>query len=282
MLDAICVGSVDNQALHAVAKASGGYVFKPTSLQGALRLCELELLLCSHDRLPPSLTPAIPIRSPDDLVPFGRLPADVCSDDVAPARRQPALLSQQVVSLGAAISAPRPSAGEGRGMNRRMHRLMKEMRGLLADPQPQCDVYPNHIDLGFWKLVLEAPVDNDGQSPYSGGAWLLYMQFPEAFPAVAPNVRFVTPIRHCNINQHGRVCHSILDRNWTPDTSVRTVLDCIYSLLMQPDREDPLDSTLALEAYDDSGVYEAAVLAHTERHAMATSRAQWRTLLAQA
>lgn len=53
------------------------------------------------------------------------------------------------------------------------------------------------------------------------------MRFSDNFPHEAPEVRFVTPIRHCNINGHGRVCHSILDRDWAMDTSVQTVLECI-------------------------------------------------------
>ena len=65
------------------------------------------------------------------------------------------------------------------------------------------------------------------------------------------------------------MCHSVLDRNWQTTTSVRTVLDCVYGLLLNPDVDDPLDSNLALAFYDDSGVYEAQIVEHTRLHAAA-------------
>jgi len=51
----------------------------------------------------------------------------------------------------------------------------------------------------------------------------------------------------------GRICHSIFDRNYTPATSVRVMIDCIYGLLLNPDVSDPLDSTLALDFYAATG-----------------------------
>ena len=37
-------------------------------------------------------------------------------------------------------------------------------------------------------------------SVYGGGAFLLFVRFPPGYPADPPLLRFVTPIRHCNIN----------------------------------------------------------------------------------
>jgi ubiquitin-protein ligase len=73
------------------------------------------------------------------------------------------------------------------------------------------------------------------------------MQFPENYPLNAPTVRFLTPIYHCNINSTGRICHKILDDGYTRDTTVRNILDCLYGLLLTPEPEDPLDSSLATE-----------------------------------
>jgi ubiquitin-protein ligase len=69
---------------------------------------------------------------------------------------------------------------------------------------------------------------------------------------------------------HGKVCPSIFDKNWTPDTGIMTVLQCVYGLLLTPDTTDPLDSTLALAFYDDSGKYEADILMHVKAHANKT------------
>ena len=101
------------------------------------------------------------------------------------------------------------------------------------------------------------------------------IEFPENFPRAPPNVRFVTRILHCNINSYGRVCHSILDRNWSSTTSIKSVLDNIYGLLLVPDVDDPLDSTLALARADDSGAYEGTIIAHTKRYACRKTMDEW-------
>ena len=138
------------------------------------------------------------------------------------------------------------------------------------------DVYPCETDMSFWRFVIEGP---DG-TPYRGGVWLGYLQFSEEYPNAAPSLRLVTPIKHCNINSYGRVCHSIFDRNWTPDTTVNTIFQCLYGLLLTPDVSDPLDSTLALEFYDDSGLYETSIVHHVKRHASKT-REDWKNKLTQ-
>ena len=90
----------------------------------------------------------------------------------------------------------------------------------------------------FWRVLLQGA---EG-SPYEGGTWLLFARFPPEFPVLPPEMRFVTPILHCNVNCYGKICHSILDRNWTSDTTMKDVFNCIYGLLLTPDTDDPLDT----------------------------------------
>merc|ERR1719498_333449 len=120
---------------------------------------------------------------------------------------------------------------------------------------------------------------SDMYTPYAGGHCLLYIMFPAEYPECPPEVRFVTPIRHCNVNAYGRVCHSILDRNYTSDTTVLSIMECIYGLLLNPDYDDPLDSTLALEFYEASGIYEDSIRRHVNRHAGGRTREQLRQCL---
>ncbi len=88
---------------------------------------------------------------------------------------------------------------------------------------------------------MRGPAD----TPYAGGVFALYAQFGAGYPDKAPEVRFVTPIYHCNINSDGKVCHSVFGRNWTPTTTLRTIFDCIFGLLLVPEPDDPLDSQIA-------------------------------------
>ena len=58
---------------------------------------------------------------------------------------------------------------------------------------------------------------------------------------VSLNIYCLHQIYHCNINSIGRICHSVLDRNYTSDISVKSILSCVYGLLMTPEPKDPLD-----------------------------------------
>ena len=64
----------------------------------------------------------------------------------------------------------------------------------------------------FWKLVLIGPE----WTPYEGGTWLLYLDFGDEYPLKAPKMRFDSsiPIKHVNVNGHGRICHSIFGRDY--------------------------------------------------------------------
>ena len=46
-----------------------------------------------------------------------------------------------------------------------------------------------------------------------------------------------------------------------------TILQCVFGLLLNPDKDDGIDSTLALSANNDSGEYEAAIISHVQIHA---------------
>ena len=83
-------------------------------------------------------------------------------------------------------------------------------------------------------LTLLQPPD----STYTGGTYLLYLDMDEYYPRSPPKARFVTPILHPNINKHGRICHSILDRDWTSDTTLVSLLNVIWSLLLVPNKDD--------------------------------------------
>ena len=144
-----------------------------------------------------------------------------------------------------------------------MRRILAEMRKLQLTPHPSVEAFPCCEDLGFWRVLIEGPQD----TVYAAGCWLAYVRFPVDYPQVGPEFRFVTPIHHCNVNSHGKICHPILDREWLPDMSMHDVFACVYGLLLSPDKTSPLDSTIALAFYDDSGGYEAQIIEHVKTHA---------------
>lgn len=118
---------------------------------------------------------------------------------------------------------------------------------------------------------MEGPDD----SPYSDGVFLLYLHADNDYPRIAPKARFVTKIKHPNVNAHGRICHSIFDRDWTSDTSMGVVLDTIYGLLYQPEHSDPVNTTTTLGFFHDPVEFAEEARKHARRHA-AKTREEWR------
>jgi ubiquitin-protein ligase len=99
------------------------------------------------------------------------------------------------------------------------------------------------------------------------------------YPMFPPKARFVTPIYHPNINRHGRICHSILDRNWTADTTTKDVLDTVCSLLLVPEFSDPINTVVTLNYHWDEVQFKEEVQRSIQKHSKRT-RAEWREKIA--
>jgi len=261
--DVIMIGEgVSNSTLKALAKATGGYAFAPTTLKGALKINELETLLSIAER-PPIIFKKISYQKDFDYL-FD-LPVDICSDEIVPKRQLPELFKKPVVPLQNAFD--KKSAGN----RSRDREILYQMKKLIQDPHPSLEIFPCDKDIGFWRIILEGP----SETPYQNGIWLAYVLFPERYPTESPEVRFVTPIRHCNVNQYGKVCHSIFTRNWTSDTTIHQVLSCVYGLLLTPETDDPLDTDLALLYFTQREMYNSTISQQVKKYA-SKSKEVWK------
>jgi len=125
--------------------------------------------------------------------------------------------------------------------------------------------------MSFWKVIMQGPPD----SIYADGTFLLYLHMEESYPTLGPKGRFVTPIYHPNINRHGRICHSIFDRNWTSDTRCRDVINTVYSLLLVPEFSDPVNVVVTLSYHYDTVDFAETAKELIRKHAT-KSREAWR------
>ena len=259
VVDAVVIGLASDQIgtqLRAITVATGGCAFHPATIHEALRLFETETILSLRRRaVTDAYRPMAVVATAEQLSQYaaGRLGAPQ-GWEAAPAAHIPQGVREAVslpsTALNQALVDPRGRSSA----DARTKRILRELSACVRKPHPSFDVFPCETQLDFWQLLLRGPES----TPYVGGVFHLWLQFPADYPAEAPEVRFITPIHHCNINSHGKVCHSVFDRNWTTDTKVGDVLSCVYGLLLAPEPDDPLDSVLALQCLTHRAVYEAA------------------------
>ena len=242
-VDSVLIG-YGNRKMKSISLATGGCCFLPPSLTEALKLFEMEEVLTLASR---QCKPLCQLDSLDEAFLRRLENPTLYKYHEKPPRLIPLELSAPVVSvrtkLHRAASGPvGPGAG---GDERRVRRILKELAIMQREKHPNLEIYPNENDVGFWRMLLTGPEF----TPYQSAAFLLYVRFPLAYPEAPPEVRFITPIYHCNINSSGRICHSVFGRNYTSDMEFRALMDCVFGLLCEPEPGDPLDSNMAEEYF---------------------------------
>lgn len=285
-LDAISLDK--NAALKAVAKSTGGYFFVPPRLRQAVAIPGLEPFVSLHMR-PPVVRPRGPL-SEALLTSLESVPDDCFDDQVAPARREAPELRGKVLSVASVLQAAADSsaaesttsaggtaapsglapAPAGRGgvvslflspsHAQSSKRLLQELRYWASAKPDFAECFVSESNLRFWKILIKGP----SETAYADAAFILTAEFPEAYPRVPPSVRFVTRIKHANVNTHGLVCLALLGRDWLADTPMTRVVEAVYSLMISPEASDALDTHLASSSFsaDEAGRAQMSALIH--------------------
>ena len=126
-----------------------------------------------------------------------------------------------------------------------MKYLKTEYDNLQKDPilSLGCTVGLVNNDIFHWKITLLGPVD----TPYAGGLFTLTADFPEKYPNVKPEVKFVNKIYHLNVSpSSGHICISILN-SYKPKTPIVDVISGIFSLFYNQNPDSPYDHGMANE-----------------------------------
>lgn len=280
-VDSICLGYEDKSAMRAISHSLGCYKFEPTSLMTALSMCELEPFLALIDR-PLITAPGSAARSQyhfnASFNKFLRASPTVFNNHEFPKRKDHPNINDSFIPLDAAACRPSSRAstsGTTARSNLRTTRLLTEMRQIVSSgSRDHYDVFVSESDMSFWKIVMQGPAG----TPYENGTFMLYVHAEERYPALAPKARFVTQVRHPNVTAHGRICHSILDRDWTSDTSMTRLIDTIYGLLLQAETSDPVNTVFTLDYHHDAVEFNDEVREWVARYATKT-REEWRRAL---
>lgn len=152
----------------------------------------------------------------------------------------------------------------------RASRLKRELSLLATEPPPGITCWQDTDRMGD----LRAQIIGGANTPYEKGVFTLEVSVPERYPFEPPQVRFLTPIYHPNIDSAGRICLDILKLPpkgaWRPSLSIATVLASIQLLMAEPNPDDPLMADISSEFKYNRPAFLSHARQWTERHARQT------------
>ncbi|KAM4861895.1 ubiquitin-conjugating enzyme E2 T isoform 3-T7 [Thomomys bottae] len=113
-------------------------------------------------------------------------------------------------------------------------------------------------------------------TPYEKGIFNLEVTIPERYPFEPPQIRFLTPIYHPNIDSAGRICLDVLKLPpkgaWRPSLNIAAVLTSIQLLMSEPNPDDPLMADISSEFKYNKPVFLKNAKQWTEKHARQKQR----------
>ena len=158
-----------------------------------------------------------------------------------------------------------------------LDRIHKEYLGLNKNPIGNCGITVgllNENNYYDWIAHMQGPKD----TPYRDGLFLLSIHFPDNYPNEPPEVCFITPIYHLNINPKapkfegdefdklGHVSISTLNW-WNPKYKMREVLYNIYLLFYNCNPESAYGIDRAKEYNNSISIYYEKVKIFTKKYA---------------
>ena len=144
-----------------------------------------------------------------------------------------------------------------------LERIREEFKDLAHDPISNIGLtvgLENDDNYKDWRVHMTGPKD----SVYRGGIFALNVHFPDNYPNEPPEVCFITPIYHLNVNQKaqkneedefdklGHVSISTLNW-WNPIYKMKEVLCNIYSLFYYCNPDSAYGIERAKEYYEEHG-----------------------------
>ncbi|KAG8892529.1 hypothetical protein FRB99_002648 [Tulasnella sp. 403] len=156
------------------------------------------------------------------------------------------------------------AAGRAPPTGATMKRIHREIRDLEKEDMGEITLKPSETSVFQWTATIPGP----SGSVYEGGVFKLSIVLPSDYPFSSPRVTFDTRIYHMNIASTGAICIDVLKSQWSPALSLFKVLLSISSLLTDPNPQDPLVPSIAMEYMRDRAVHDATAREWTCQYAM--------------
>ena len=157
-------------------------------------------------------------------------------------------------------------------MNYSLNLIQNEFYDLQQNPIASLGIVvgmPDSNNPYLWQCTMLGPTDTS----FAGGLFYLKIIFPIDYPTKAPEVLFVTPIYHVNVNHIkqptcplGHICISTLNF-WNPDTRIREILTNIFALFYMGNPQSPYGTDRQSEMMNTPQIFEQKIKYFTNTYA---------------
>ncbi|KAK6339639.1 hypothetical protein TWF718_009034 [Orbilia javanica] len=146
-------------------------------------------------------------------------------------------------------------------------RISRELAEFNNNPVAGISAGPVSDDNLFkWNICLTGPQG----SPYAGGLFTLDLTLPTEYPFKPPTLNFTTKIYHPNVSNDdkGSMCLAILrSDNWKPSSKIIQVLEMAVGLLIEPNVEDAVETSIADEYKNSPDSFKKTAREWTNKYA---------------
>ena len=153
--------------------------------------------------------------------------------------------------------------------------LMKMLQQQQEDPCSYFSCGLVNDNLFKWRCTIIGPPG----TPFEGGMFPAEVDFPEDFPNNPPEMHFLCPMWHPNIDEKtGKVCISILHKpgkdpheyeqsqeRWLPVHTIESIVVSVLSMLTDPNCESPLNVPAARDYNNNRQEYNKKVRRSAQR-----------------
>ncbi|UJR14872.1 hypothetical protein I4U23_001857 [Adineta vaga] len=156
----------------------------------------------------------------------------------------------------------------GSGTNRRILSELTRLQGLSTNSDVKFLLDKSPADDPSSSLILGRILPKS--NIYNQAAFQIEIKLLPEYPFKAPELRFITPIYHPNVDDKGKICVDILNANdgFKPTTPLTDVVKAVTNLIDNPNIDHALSPEIAAEYTQNKSTFERKALDMVKKHGL--------------
>ncbi|CAF0964222.1 unnamed protein product [Adineta ricciae] len=146
------------------------------------------------------------------------------------------------------------------GTNRRILSEVTKLQALASSSECKFLLDKSPVDDPSSNVILGRILPKS--NIYNQAAFQIEIKLPAEYPFKAPELRFVTPIYHPNVDEKGKICVDLINTSETfkPTTPLTDVVKAVANLIDSPNIDHALNPEIAAEYTQNKSTFERKAL----------------------